>query len=109
MTLRVLPHPVRARTQRALRRGEIARLAEQKPSRQSMPAGDAVAGWNGLVAEGLAAMDEPLVIGRSEIKSAAVRIGEALQDRLGERLREFEVASRQRACRSSSSASARNA
>ena len=37
-------------------------------------------------------MDEPLVIGRGEIESSAFAVGEAVQDRLGEAPREFEVA-----------------
>jgi hypothetical protein len=90
--LGVLSHTRKARAQRALGGREIARLAEQKPQPAQHGRRDGITCGNGVVAEGLAAMDEPLVIGGGEIESPAFRIGKAVQDRLGKCPCEFEVA-----------------
>ena len=54
---------------------EIADFAEQKPQTAQHRSGDAVAGGDGVIAEGLAAMNEPLVVGGREEKPAAIGVG----------------------------------
>ena len=84
---RVLLHLRVERAQRALRRVQIARLAEQVTEPLQSQRSDAIARRRSVVRSRLGANDQLFVIAAGEEEAAGDRIFEAREQRIGQRLR----------------------